>query len=467
MSERFDLVVIGAGSAGLTAVDFAAKLGVKVALVEKGKVGGDCTWSGCIPSKALLQAAKVAQTTRNAARFGVMTPPPQVDMRGVRDYVREAIAAVYQHETPEILQAAGIDMVLGPAQFVSEQSIQVGERLIRSKKFIVATGARPFTPPIPGLADVPYLTYEQIFDQDWLPERMLVLGAGSTGVELAQAYGRLGASVTLFDKALLPGGDPAIAAVMEPLLAAENVRFVAGLASAVSYKARKFTVTVNGEDHQGDLLLVATGRQPNISGLGLDKAGVRHSELGIQVDDGLHTSARHIYAAGDVVQGSYQFTHFAGWQGFQAVRNALLPGSSPGFSEDVPRVIFTDPEIAQVGLTEAAAKEQYGEAVQITREEMKRVDRAVTDDVRAGFVKMVHMKNGRLVGATVVAPRAGELITEFTLALKHGLKIRDLAEVFHAYPSYAMGVQLPAAAAATDQVLTGTIGKVLRKLAGR
>ena len=466
MNKQYDLIVIGAGSAGLTAVAFAAKLGVNVALVENDRVGGDCTWSGCVPSKALLQAAKAAHIARTAAQYGVTTAPPQVDMAQVRDYVRGVIADIYQHETPERLRESGVDLFVGAARFLDESTIQSGIQELTAKKFIIATGARPFIPPIPGLDMVPYQTYEQFFNNDRLPGRLLVLGAGATGLEMAQAYGRLGAQVILIDKALLPREDPDVADVLQPLLSREGVQFVAGLVSSVRQPAGEIVAVVNGAEFRGDSLLVAAGRLPNVQGMNLGKAGISYSGQGIAVDDSLRTSVRHIYAAGDCVEGSPQFTHFAGWQAFQAVRNALLPGSSRGFSEDVPRVIYADPEIAQVGLTEAEARERFGGDAQVTQAGLDRVDRAVTDNARAGFIKMVHKGNGRLLGATIVSPRAGEIITEFTLALKHGLKIRDLAEVFHPYPTYSMGVQLPAATAVTDDLLSGTIGKLVRRLAG-
>ena len=467
MAETYDLIVIGAGSAGLTAAGFAAKLGVNVALVEKGRVGGDCTWTGCVPSKALLRAAQVAHTARTAAQYGVITAPPQVDMVRVRDYVRGAIADIYQHETPEQLRASGVAVLPGAARFVNDRTIQIDGRMVTAKKFVIATGAGPIIPAIPGLDDTPYQTYEQFFDNVRLPDRLLVIGAGATGVELAQAYGRFGAQVTLIDEALLPRQDRDAAVVLEPLLAQEGVRFVTGLASSVRRQGAEIAVTVDGAGLVGDQLLVAAGRRPNIHSLDLAKAGIDYDERGVVVDDALRTTVRHIYAAGDCVQGSHQFTHFAGWQGFQAVRNALLPGSESGFNQPVPRVIYTAPEIAQVGLTEAEARQRFGAAVQVMCEDLDRVDRAVTDGVPAGFIKMVYKKNGRLLGATIVSPRAGEIITEFTLALSQRLKIRDLAAALHAYPSYAMGVQLPAAAAATDQFLDGPVGKLMQRLANR
>jgi pyruvate/2-oxoglutarate dehydrogenase complex dihydrolipoamide dehydrogenase (E3) component len=462
MADTYDLIVIGAGSGGVTAARFAAQLEAKVALVEKGRVGGDCTWTGCVPSKALLKAAKVAHQARTAAHYGLCAGPVKADMAQVRRYVQQAISDVYQHETPETLAGEGVEVVFGQAQFLDARTIQVGERTLSAKKFILATGAHPFIPPIPGLSDVPYLTYLDIFDNVCLPERFMVLGAGPIGAEIAQAYQRLGSQVILIDIGLLPNEEPEVAEVMGKVFAAEGIQFVQGLGDQVRQEGREIVVNVEAQEFHADMLLAAVGRRANITGLALDKAGVIHAPQGIEVDKAMRTNVKHIYAIGDCVKGNHQFTHVAGWQGVQAARNALLPGNSnEGFNSVVPWATFTDPEVAHVGLTETQAQAQYGDAAVVTHWPMEKVDRAVAENDQAGFMKVVHTKSGKILGATIVAKRAGEVISEFALAIKRNLKLVDLANVIHPYPTYSVGVMQLAGDVALDGLLAGSFGKVI------
>ena len=460
----YDLIVIGAGSGGLTGAEFATNLGAKVALVEKHRVGGDCTWTGCVPSKALLKVAKVAQSVRTADHFGITSGMVQVDMGRVRDYVNSAIAEIYQHETPERLQAKGIEVFLGAARFVDERTIEVNGRHLQAKHFLITTGAQPIVPPISGLHEVPFVTYEQVFGNERLPEHLVIVGAGAVGVEIGQAYGRLGSKVTLIDKVgLLPEIDVEAGRVVDQVLAAEGVRFVLGEVTAVSHENGDIYVNLkDGTTIKGDMLLVAVGRRPNVAGLDLEKAGVIYSLQGIQVDKQLQTNVKHILAAGDCVGGP-QFTHYAGWQAYKAVRNALLPGNESGFTSVLPWTLFTDPEVAGIGLTETKAREMYGEEIRVAKRPLTHVDRAVTDNQQAGFIKIVHLPKGKILGATIVAPRAGEMITEFAVAKQHDLSLDDLAQTIHVYPSYGMGVQRLAAEVAMQRFLTSSLGKVLRR----
>jgi pyruvate/2-oxoglutarate dehydrogenase complex dihydrolipoamide dehydrogenase (E3) component len=462
----YDLIVIGGGTAGLTAAGFAARLGVRVALVEKTRIGGDCTWTGCVPSKALLKVAQTAHTARTAARFGIHTGPITVDMAQVRASVQQAVQDVYQHETPEALARDGIETIIGQPRFVDRQTLQVGEQTLTARKFILATGARPLIPAISGLDSVPYVTYEQVFDLDTLPGRLVIIGAGPVGMELAQAFQRLGAQVTVIGKQVLPRMDREAAALVEAVLAREGVQFVEALATSASVDGADVVVRAGEQAFHADRLLVAAGRVPNAAGLGLEQAGVAYSDAGIQVDRNLRTSAPNIYAAGDCV-GSYQFTHFAGWQAFTAVRNALLPLAVKGFADVVPWALFTDPEAAHVGMTETQARHFYSDDVRVTRRDLSRVDRAVSDGQTDGFIKVVHTRGGELLGATIVAPRASETITEFALALTLGLDADTLAKVIHVYPTYSSGVQLVLADIATEKALSGPNGRALKALARR
>jgi pyruvate/2-oxoglutarate dehydrogenase complex dihydrolipoamide dehydrogenase (E3) component len=458
---EFDLVIVGAGSGGLTAAGFAAQLGAKVALVEKNRIGGDCTWTGCVPSKALLKAAKVAHEVRTASRFGITANPPAVEMGNVRAYVRQAIEQVYRFESPEELQKRGIELMRGAARFVNSRNIQMGNQLVRGRAFLITTGARPRIPSIVGLQDVPFLTYEQIFDNDRLPRSMIVIGGGPVGMEIAQAYRRLGADVTVVADRLLPKDEPEAREVMSGVLEREGVRFAWGKAKSARKQNDEIVVATDGEQVCGNLLLIASGRQPAVADLDLEKAGVAYSVKGIPVDDRLRTNVKHIYAAGDVT-GGYQFTHFAGWQAFQATRNALLPGSDSGITDLVPWVTFTDPEVAHVGLTEEQARLKFGESVTACRWDMTHTDRAVCEDDRDGFIKVITKKDGSLLGATVVNARAGETITEFIVAMKHRLTLSDLAGAIHAYPTYSTPVQQLAAEMATEHMLAGVSGRIIR-----
>ena len=463
MTDTYDLIVIGAGSGGLTAAGFAAKLGARTALVERARVGGDCTWTGCVPSKALIRVARAAHEARTAAQFGIQTGPPTVDMAAVRAYVQGVVAQIAAQETPAVLRDAGLTVIEAEARFLDATTIQAGAARLTGKNFILCTGARPTVPPIQGLADVPYFTYETLFDNDRLPDHLLVVGGGPLGLEMAQAYLRLGARVTVVSPQILPKAEPEAQRVLRAVLTSEGMAFVAARATAVRRDGDTLVLTAGDGEVRGDMLLVATGRTPVVDGLDLARAGVAYTAQGITVDAHLRTTAKHIYAAGDCVGGP-QYTHFAGWQAFQAARNALLPGSSAGFSDAVPAVTFTDPEVAQVGLLEAAARQAHGDNVVVTRRALDHVDRAICEHDQAGFLQLIHKPDGTLLGATIVAARAGETITELVVALQRGLKVGDLAGVMHAYPTYSTAVQLLAADFAVDQALHGLAGKLVRKL---
>ena len=466
MGETYDLIIIGGGSAGLTAASFAVQLGARVALVEKHRIGGDCTWTGCVPSKTLLKAARVAHQMRTADRHGLTPVEPDVDVKAVMAHVRDIIADVYQHESPERLRADGIDVFLGNPRFTDPHSLGVDETTLTARHFLLATGAHPFIPPIPGLEGVDYLTYESVWDLEALPPHLLVVGGGPVGCEMAQAFRRLGAQVTMIvsREQLLPREEPAASQVLAEVFTAEGIdlRFKAR-AEKVWQEGEAIHVTAGGEELVGDALLVAAGRRPNVEGLDLERAGVTYSERGIQVDDNLRTSQKHIYAAGDCI-GSYQFTHYAGWQAAMAVRNALLPGTSKGVTDQVPWTTFTDPEVARIGMSEAQAREEFGDAMDTFEWPMERVDRARAEGDTAGFMKLVCGKDGTLLGTTIVAGRAGEMIHECIVALDRSLKVGDLADIIHIYPTYSTAIMQAAATIRVEQLLSGTSGRVIRAL---
>ncbi len=466
MAESYDLVIVGAGSAGLTAAGFAVQLGARVAVVEKHRIGGDCTWTGCVPSKTLLKIAKVTHEMRTADRYGLTPADPVVDLKSVMSVVHRVINQVYQHESPEALRANGIDVILGDVRFLDPHTLSVNEDIFTARYVLLSTGAHPFIPPINGLDTVNYLTYENIWDLETLPEHLLVIGAGPIGCEMAQAFRRLGSQVTLIEgeERMLLRDEPDASKVMTAVFKAEGINMhFAVTVDRVWQKGKTIHVAAGVKELAGDCLLVAVGRRPNVDGLALEKAGVAYSPRGIDVDEHLRTSQRHIYAAGDCI-GSYQFTHYAGWQAAMAVRNALLPGATKGIRDMVPWTTFTDPEVAHVGLTEQQAREQLGDAVMTCEWPMERVDRARTEGHTQGFLKLVHKKDGTLLGATIVCQRAGEMIHEWIVALEHSLKVGDLAQTIHVYPTYSTASMQAAAEIRVAQLLGGISGRVIRGL---
>ncbi len=388
-------------------------------------------------------------------------------------YVRQAIERVYQYESPETLQEEGVEVLKGQARFENSHTLTVASAdsraTISAKKFVLCPGARPIVPDVRGLSEVPYLTYEQVYGLEVLPEHLLVIGGGPVGVEMAQAFGRLGSRVSLFQglPRLLPRDEPEASDVLARVLIDEGVELHLGArVKGVARHDRRGDIIVRTEVGEvgGDALLVATGRTPSVDTLELSRAGVTFKTKGVPVNKVLRTNVKHIYAAGDV-SGGPQFTHYAGYQGFVAARNALFPGASKGLVESVPWTTFTDPEVARAGLTEAEARQKHREA-DVSVMPMKRVDRAVVESDTEGFIKVVHKKDGTVVGATVVAERAGETIHEWVLAISNGLKMSDLASTVHVYPTYSIANQQLASSHSLASFLGGRVGKVLRRIGG-
>ena len=463
-TPEYDLAILGAGASGLIAADFAVQLGARTALLDKGPIGGDCTWTGCVPSKSLIKVATVAHHARIAARYGVKTSEPVIDMTAVRDYLRSTIQQIYKPTEPETLSKKGMDVLIGTTRFLDPHTLEVGEQRIRAKKVLINTGAEPRIPNFPGLADVPYSTYQQIFDNDRLPKHLLVIGGGPIGCELAQAYRRLGSKVTIIAERLLPREELEVSELLNLIFAQEGIERLNGRAESARTEGEGITVCTAAGKVTGDLLLVAVGRAPLVRGLGLETANVRYTKNGIEVNEFLQTSTRHIYAAGDVIGGE-QFSHLAGWQGFQAVRNALLPGNNAGTTAAMPHITFTSPEIAQIGLTEKVAREKFkAKDLLIKSFDISKVDRAVNEDDRLGLIKIVARSNGIILGASIVGERAGETITEIAIAMRNKLKLADLAATIHPYPTYSTGVQLLATKMAVEHAFSGASGRILRGL---
>lgn len=466
VNERYRLVIIGAGSAGLAAADFASRLGVRVALVERNRVGGDCTWTGCVPSKALLHVAEICHIARRAQDFGVGGAGVTIDFQAAMTFVRRAIQDVYRYETPAALAARGITVIQGEARFLDARTLDVAGRQVQGDAFLLTPGARPVIPTIPGLEVVPYLTYETVFELSSLPLRLAIVGGGPVGVELAQAFQRLGSQVTLLDHhdRVISIADPEASAALERALERDGVNLrLRARVDRVSQTSGDIMLHLGEQTVLADALLVAAGRGPSVESLNLDQAGVVWSERGIMVEASLRTSQPHIYACGDAV-GSFQFTHYAAWQAVMAVRNALLPGRTRGWQETVPWTLFTEPEIAQVGLDEQRARLQHGDALRVVRWPIERIDRAVTQGETDGFLKLLHLPKGRLLGATIVSRQAGELANELSVALSKHLSVADLAGAIHVYPTYGFAIQQAAADSYYSQ-LGHRLGPAVRFLA--
>ena len=440
---EYDLCVIGGGSAGLVAAAGAAALGAKVALVEKHKMGGDCLNYGCVPSKALLHSAKVAQTMRKAADAAIEAHAPDVNLEWVMQRVRSVIQTIAPNDSPERFRSLGVEVIFGAGKFISRQGFEVSGRMLSARKFIIATGSRPAVPDIPGLKEVPYLTNETVFDLDEPVPRLIVLGGGPIGVELAQAFARLGSEVHLVNPQpqILRNEDQELAEVVAGRLRSEGVKLHLETAPVrVEGEARRLRLLVRQADCaeqwlEGTHLLVATGRRANVENLGLEVAGVEVNHGRIVTDKRLRTANHDIYACGDVV-GPYQFTHMAEHHAGIALRGALF--HLPAHIEDrvIPWCTFTDPELARVGLSETAAKARSID-YQTYSFPFHELDRAITDGETAGLAKIITAPNGRLLGAAIVGPNAGELIHEYVLALSRNLKVGDLANVIHIYPTLA------------------------------
>ncbi|MCH7556377.1 MAG: FAD-dependent oxidoreductase [Planctomycetes bacterium] len=468
----YDLIVIGGGSAGLIAAKLANGLGKKVALVEKRKLGGDCTWFGCIPSKTLIKSAYMAHQMTRLEEFG-LKPDSAVELNSdnVMAHVRAIVQADADSHPPESFEAEGINILFGTLKFLDSHRIKLAEREISSDKFVICTGSHPFVPPIEGIDQVPYLTNETIFDLVKLPKSMIILGGGPIGSEICCAMNRLGVKVTVVEKAdhILSREEDELACRLMDMLEAEGVEFLTKTqATKLAQQDRQIVVTLS--DNHGktsrtsaESVLIAVGRRPNLEGLELEKAGVDFDQKGIKVDRFLRTTAKNIYAAGDVVP-PYLFTHIAEYEAVIATTNACLPIKRKTNYENVLWCTFTDPELAHAGLTEEQAKQRYGDKVRVYRWEHKDVDRAKTDLAQNGLSKFICNKKGKLLGIHILGHGAAELMHEAQLAKSIGLSFSKIASVIHAYPSYSDAVRQPAKRCYIDNLQKNLLIRLSQKL---
>lgn len=442
--RTFDLCVIGAGSGGLSVAAGGAQLGAKTVLIERAHMGGDCLNFGCVPSKALLAAAKIAHVHTRYGEFGMRGAAPEIDFAAVRRHVKGVIAEIAPHDSVARFQALGVTVIKASARFVAPDLVEAGEQKIRARRFVIATGSSPFIPPAPGLADVPYLTNETVFDLDACPSHLAIMGGGPIGLEMAQAFRRLGARVSVLEaERVLGREDREMTDVLLRQLRREGVDLLEGAkiqGVAQSAGAIRLTLrdgaTVNtgpSRELQASHLLVAAGRSANIAGLGLEAAGVAVGPRGIVVDGGLRTSNRRVYAIGDVA-GLGQFTHLAGFHAGVVLRNALFRLPARADRTAVPSVIFTDPEFAQVGQREAEARAAVG-PIRILRWPFAENDRARAEREIDGLVKVITTARGRILGASIVGAGAGELIQPWVLAIAKHLNIADIASLLLPYPT--------------------------------
>ncbi len=468
-SGRYTLVVIGAGTAGLTAAAGCATVGGRVALVERHLTGGDCLITGCVPSKAIISAARIAGAARRAGEYGVRVGAVDVDVPAVMERMRRLRAEISPADSVRRLSEMGVEVFLGPARFTGQDTVAVNGATLRFARAVIATGGRPIVPPIPGLQEGGFLTNETLFELTELPRRFVVIGAGPIGCEMAQTFQRLGAQVTLIDTAghILVREDADAAELIQQALVRDGVRLVLNAkVMRVESRGGERAVVVEQQGRAQalpcDALLVGVGRAPNVEGLDLEAAGVRYDNTGVLVDDVLRTSNPRIFAAGDIAT-PYKFTHLANAMGRMAMINALFWGRNRMSRVVIPWCTYTDPEIAHVGLSEPQAKER-GERVTTLTVPFSENDRAILDGEAGGFIR-VHLRQGtdRLLGATIVATHAGDLLTYFTLAMTSGTGLSSLANAIYPYPTQSELIK-KAANAYLQTKLTPFVKRLLSRL---
>ena len=470
-----DLTIIGGGSAGLVLAVAGAKLGKKTALVEKHRIGGDCLWTGCVPSKALLKAAKVTNYIRNAEKYGIAGTHTTPDWQRVMAYVRSTQHAIEEeHDNPERFREMGVDVIFGNGHFEASDSFVVEDtengqtRTLKSKKFVISTGSRPVAPPIPGLESCDYLDSENVWELEEFPKRLLVVGAGPIGIELGQAFHRLGADVTIAQRSerILTKEDADVSEQMLRYLREEGItiRLRTNIAEVVQSQEGTCVTFSDGEngttEQTFDKILIAAGRAPNVEGLELDKIGVQVGRQGIEVNSRLQTSTKNIYAAGDVI-GHYLFTHVAAFQAQLLIRNIFFPFSKTINYAVVPWTTFCDPEVARCGLTEAEAREKYGDVDVFTLDQAD-VDRAVAEGETHGFSKVIASRwTGKILGVHLVGANAGEVIHEYILAMQEGIPLRKLSGMIHVYPTFSSSVWRIAGKWFSESTLIQTLRKLI------
>ena len=471
MAETFDVVVIGGGTAGLVTASGCARLGRKVALIEREKLGGDCLWTGCVPTKALVATAKLAHQMRHADAFGLEPVTPKISPKSVMDSMRERRLFISRHDDPEKFRKLGVDVIEGNARLTSAHEVEVAGRLLQAKDVVIATGARTAVPPIEGLRENGFLDHVSFLEQDDFPQSLLILGGGYIGIEFAQIFSRFGARVTVVEMLddIVNKEDRDIITRVRQMLDAEGIEMYTGWAvksvrsDGVKKYARIETKTGESLEIAVDEIFVASGRRGNTENLGLEQAGVTVEKSWVVVDKFLQTSLPRVWAIGDV-HGGMQFTHVAAYEAVKVVRNILFPGKSAVDYTHIPWALYTDPEVGHCGMTEREARAQYGDSVRTYAIDMDDVDRAVVDRTPIGMIKLVCDAKGHILGGHAFCSNASTVIEEIVLARRKGMKIGDLAQRTSSYPSLADGVQKTAALYYQD-VATSWLGGLGKRVA--
>ncbi|MGR3496349.1 dihydrolipoyl dehydrogenase family protein [Citreimonas sp.] len=435
---KTDIVILGAGSGGLSVAAGAAQMGADVTLLEPAEMGGDCLNFGCVPSKALIAAASVAHTAFRSETFGVTTGVPQVDYAAAMDHVKRARDTIAPHDSQERFEGLGVRVIREAGRFVSEDEIETDTCRIKARRIVIATGSRPLVPPIDGIEDVPYLTNESLWDLRERPDHLLIIGGGPIGIEMAQAHRRLGCAVTVIAGArALPKDEPEFSALLLDRLRNEGIEIVEGTNATATARDGDGIVVETGDGRRfaGSHLLVAVGRKANTEALDLDKAGIKTTKTGVEVDDRLRTANRRVYAIGDAA-GGLQFTHVANYHAGIVVRQAALGVPAKAKTDHLPWTTYTRPELAHVGLTELQAREKHGEKLRIVRLDYDQNDRAVTEAETTGMIKVM-VARGRPVGASIVGAQAGDLIALWSLAIANNLKMSQISSMVAPYPTLA------------------------------
>ncbi len=439
MKLKADLCVIGAGSGGLSTAVAAAQMGASTILVERSKMGGDCLNYGCIPSKSLLAAGKLAFSTQSFKKFGLKINPPMVDHKAVYDHVHKVIATLAPHDSVRRMESLGINVIKGTAEFISRRELRVGNKIIRARRYVIATGSSPAIPPIPGLNKVHYFTNETIFDAKRLLPHLVIIGGGPIGIEMAQAHKRLGSEVTLLQRShILPRDDDEAVEILRQSLKEEEIN-IHEEANIRQVASRDGSTIVTFESHgkvhniKASHLLVAAGRRACVYALKLENAGVTYSSKGIKVNKRMCTTNRRIYAVGDVV-GQHQFTHMSSYHAGIVIKNILFRLRAKVSFKAVPWVTYTEPELAQVGLTEKEAQ-QHHLKVKLLRWDFAENDRAQAEHTTKGLIKVVTNNWGKVLGATIIGPHAGELLLPWIMAVSKGMRVGDIANLIVPYPT--------------------------------
>ncbi|MBL6606319.1 MAG: FAD-dependent oxidoreductase [Alphaproteobacteria bacterium] len=469
---KADICIIGGGSGGLSVAAGAAQLGASVVLFERAEMGGDCLNTGCVPSKAMLEAAKIAKIANNGMpSMGISAGQAEIDFGAVKAHVRDVIAGIAPHDSEERFRGLGVNVIKSEASFTSKDSvtaIQDGEPMsVRAKYFVVATGSHPVAPPINGLEGVSYYTNETIFDLNEKPQHLIIIGGGPIGIEMAQAHRQLGCDVTVLEAfAIMGRDDPDLVGRLMTKMTDEGIRLIeqARITSITQNGARIMIDISDGESIEGTHLLVAAGRRPNIDTLNLEAASISYDARGIQTDNRLRSSNKRVYAIGDVA-GRHQFTHVAGYHAGIVIRNILFKLPAKLRDDAIPWVTYTDPELAQTGLTWTEAVSRYGaDAVRRTDWELRDNDRARAARRTEGLIRVISDKKGKILGASILAPNAGELIHSWTLALQAGLKMSAMAGTIAPYPSWSEASKRAAGAFFTERLFSARTKKLVQFL---